>query len=299
MAAVNMSADLGLVQRERLAFIDFQLFFLGSVSRGDIVGRFGVSPAVSTRDLAVYREVAPSNISFDGSSKSYRIGPAFSPLFEHPLDRVLLTLSKGFGDGLGRMRPVIPCEFADPINKPVQKTLASVTRAIASKSALSISYVSVSGGESNREILPFALADNGLRWHARAFDRRSSSFRDFVLSRISNPSPLSGKGPENGERPEDDGEWNATVNLDVVAHPDSARPEIVALDFPMENGVLHLRARAALAGYVLRRWGIDCSPNHLLDPVTHPLWLRNHWVLEDVSSAAIAPGRSIVNRGTE
>lgn len=299
MAAMIMLADLGLVQRERLAFIDFRLFFIGSVSRGDIVGRFGVSLAVSTRDLALYRDVAPSNISFDGSSKSYRIGLDFSPLFEHPLDRVLLALSKGFGDGLGGMRLVVPCEFAEPINKPVQKTLAAVTRAIASGAALSISYVSVSGGESSREILPFALADNGLRWHVRAFDRKSSSFRDFVISRISNPSSLPGRGPEEGERPEDDAEWNATVDLEVVAHPDSARREIVALDFPMENGALRLRARAALAGYVLRRWGIDCSPNHVLDPVAHPLWLRNHGVLEGVSSAAIAPGRSAANGGSE
>lgn len=299
MAAVIMPAGLGLVQRERLAFIDFRLFFLGSVSRADIVGRFGVSPAVSTRDLALYRDVARSNISFDGSSKSYRIGPAFSPLFEHPLDRVLLALSKGFGDGLGGIPPVVLCEIAEPINKPVQRTLAAVTRAIASGAALSISYFSVSGGESKREILPFALADNGLRWHVRAFDRKSSSFRDFVLSRISNPLALSGMGPDEGERPEDDGEWNATIDLDVVAHPDSARPEIAAFDFPMENGVLRLRARAALAGYVLRRWGIDCSPNHFLDPVTHPLWLRNHRVLEGVSSGAIAPGRTAANGGSE
>lgn len=299
MAAVIMPDDIGLVQRERLAFIDFRLFFLGSVSRGDIVGRFGVSPAVSTRDLAHYRDVAPSNISFDGSQKSYRIGPAFSPLFEHPLDRVLLALSKGFGDGLGRIPPVVPCEFAEPINKPVQSTLAAVTRAIASGAPLSISYLSVSGGESSREILPFALADNGLRWHVRAFDRKSSSFRDFVLSRISNTSALPGRGAEEGERPDDDGEWNATVDLEVVPHPDSARPEIAALDFPMENGVLRLRARAALAGYVLRRWGIDCSPTHFLDPVAHPLWLRNHGVLEDVSSAAIAPGRTAANGGSE
>lgn len=299
MAAVRMPADLGLVQRERLAFIDFRLFFLGSVSRGDIVGRFGVSPAVSTRDLALYRNVAPSNISFDGSSKSYRIGSAFSPLFEHPLDRVLLALSKGFGDGLGGIPLVVPCEYAEPINKPIQKTLAAVTRAIAIRAALSISYTSVSGGESSREILPFALADNGLRWHVRAFDRRSSSFRDFVLSRISKPVALSGKGAEEGERPEDDEEWSVIVDLEIVAHPDSARPEIAALDFPMENGVLHLRARAALAGYVLRRWGIDCSPNHVLDPITHPLWLRNQEVLESVSSAAIAPGRSAGNGGAE
>lgn len=299
MAAVILPADLGLVQRERLAFIDFRLYFLGSVSRGDIAGRFGVSPAVSTRDLALYRDIAPSNISFDGSSKSYRIGASFSPLFEHPLDRVLLALSKGFGDGLGGMRPVVPCEFAEPINKPVQKILASVTRAIATGEALSISYISVSGGESSREILPFALADNGLRWHARAFDRKSSSFRDFVLSRISKPSSLPGRGANEGERPEDDAEWSTIVDLEIVAHPDSARPEIAALDFPMENGVLHLMTRAALAGYALRRWGIDCTPNHVLDPVVYPLWLRNHDVLEGVSSAVVAPGKVAANRGAE
>lgn len=299
MAAVPLPSDLGLTQRERLAFIDFHLYFLGSVSRGDIVSRFGVSPAVSTRDLAQYKGIAPSNISFDGRSKSYRIGPAFIPVFEHPIERVLLALSQGFGDGLGGMRQVIPCEFAKSINRPIHRVLASITRAIATKSALSISYVSVSGGESFREILPFALADNGLRWHVRAFDRKSSSFRDFVLSRISTTELLSGRGAGDGERPDDDAEWNATVELEVIAHPDSVRPEIAELDFAMANGVLRLTARLALAGYVLRRWGIDCSPNHHLDSLTHPLWLRNHAILEGVSSAAIAPGRATANRGAE
>ena len=293
MSAEIVPADLGLVQRERLAFIDFRLYYLGNLSRSDIASRFKVSPAVSTRDLALYRDIAPSNISFDGSSKSYKIGPAFSPLFEHSLERVFLVLSKGFGDGLGGIPPVVPCEFSEPINKPVQKTLAAVTRAIATRSGLSISYVSVSGGESKSEILPFALADNGLRWNVRGFDRKSLSFRDFVLSRISNPSALVGNGPGDGEIPVDDEEWNRIVDLEVVAHPNSAGPEIAALDFTMDNGVLRLRACAALAGYVLRRWGIDRSPNHFLDPVTHPLWLKNQGVLEGVSSGAIAPGRMI------
>lgn len=93
MAASGIPANLGQAQRERLAHIDFRLWFLGEVSRADICARFGVAPAGATRDLALYREAASDNIVFDGSSKTYRIGDSFSPLFEHPLDRVLSSLS--------------------------------------------------------------------------------------------------------------------------------------------------------------------------------------------------------------
>lgn len=66
--------DLSLVQRERLAYIDFRLYFFGEIGRPDLIERFGVAPAGATRDLALYREIAPHNITFDGSNKIYRIG---------------------------------------------------------------------------------------------------------------------------------------------------------------------------------------------------------------------------------
>src|SRR2546428_374222 len=72
--------DLSLVQRERLAYIDFRLYFFGEIGRPDLIERFGVAPAGATRDLALYREIAPHNITFDGSNKIYRIGQEFSPL---------------------------------------------------------------------------------------------------------------------------------------------------------------------------------------------------------------------------
>lgn len=55
-------------------------------------------------------------------------------------------------------------------------------------------------------------------------------------------------------------------------------------------GVLRIKSRAALAGYVLRRWSIDSSPDHRLDPASHHLWLRNPQTLYGVESAALAPG---------
>ena len=301
MAAIGIPANLGQAQRERLAHIDFRLWFLGEVSRSDICARFGVAPAGATRDLALYREAAPDNIVFDGSSKTYRIGGCFSPLFEHPLDRVLSSLSLGFGDGIGGGGgAMVPCEFPAPINRPATETLACVTRSIASHSTLSITYVSVSGGESQREIVPFALADNGLRWHVRAFDRKTSSFRDFVLTRILSASAMQGNEIRKGEGADDDAQWTRVVELDLVPHPVAERPDLATLDFPMTDGVLKVRARAALAGYVMRRWNVDCSPDHSLRGPEYSLWLRDSLALYGVESAAIAPGYVLPGRdGTQ
>lgn len=289
--AAGIPAGLGQAQRERLAHIDFRLYFLGEVSRADIASRFGIAPAGATRDLAVYREAAPKNIIFDGSSKTYRTGPAFRPLFEHPLDRTLTALSQGFGDGLGRSAgSMVPCEFPEPINRPATDTLAQVTRAIRAGTVISVSYVSLGGCESEREIVPFALADTGLHWHARAFDRKSGSYRDFVLTRIRRAAPVSENAPVPSEGPVNDIQWNRVVELELVPHPDGPCPEIAALDYPMEDGVLRLRVRAALAGYVLRRWSVDCSSDHCLSGSEHRLWLRDPLALYGVESVTLGPG---------
>lgn len=280
----------GGAQRERLAHVDFRLFFLGEVFRADISGKFDVAPAVATRDLARYRTLAPDNIRFDGRTKTYRSTEDFRPLFEHSLDRALSALSKGFGDGRGgSASPLISCEYLTPINLPAIEVLAAVTRAIAGRRVLSVSYVSSSSGATEREIVPFALADNGLRWHIRAFDRRTSSFRDFVLTRIRDVR-IQSENPQPGESVERDVQWSCEVEMEIVPHPDFPRPKLAALDYPMKDGVLRIRAKAALAGYVLRRWSVDCSENHSLRGPEYRLWLRNRSALDGVESASIAPG---------
>jgi len=288
----------GGVQRERLAHIDFRLFFFGEVSRADITRRFDVAPAVATRDLARYRMLAPSNVQFDGSSKTYRVTNQFTPVFEHSLERVLSALSRGFGDGLGSVASSLICEYPVPISRPALEILAAVSRAICGRYVLSVSYVSLSSGVTQREIVPLALADNGFRWHVRAFDRKTESFRDFVLTRIRSVHVLS-----EGRLPEEsfvhDVQWSREVDLEVVPHPDFPRPELAALDYPMSDGVLSIRSKAALAGYVLRRWNIDCSETHCLRGPEYRLWLRNRTVLDGVDSAHIAPGYLVEGSGHE
>lgn len=282
--------SLSHAQRERLAYIDFRLYFMGEVGRPDLASRFGVAPAAATRDLALYREVAPQNIEFDGSSKIYRIGKAFAPLFDHTPQRVLSALSLGFGDGVnGESLPMLPCESPAALSSPRMDVLAPICRAIHAKRPVAIRYHSMSSGESERVIVPFALVDTGLRWHVRAFDRKSGEFRDFVVTRIEVPT-LVDEEPKANERPDNDIQWTRIVELDFVPHPRLSRPEIVRMDYGMADGSIRMRVRAAVAGYMLLRWSVDCSSDHGLKDEQYRLWLSDPLALYGVENAKLAPG---------
>ena len=58
----------------------------------------------------------------------------------------------------------------------------------------------------------------------------------------------------------------------------------------MLNGTLDVQLRAAVAGYVLRNWNVDCSREHTLEGPEFQLWLKNTPALYGVDNLAIAPG---------
>lgn len=283
--------DISQAQRERLAYIEFRLYFLGEVGRADLMKRFGVAPAGATRDFSLYRERLPDNIEFNNGTKTYVIRGSFRPAFEHIPERVLSALSHGFGDGINPVSgPLIPCEVPAPLNRPRLDVIAPVTRAVHLGKAIELRYHSHTSGSSEREIVPFAIATDGLRWHTRAFDRKNQDFRDFVLSRMEMTTVLMDKPVEQHELATADIQWNRIVELDLVPHPDRKHPEITKRDYEMRDGVLHLELRAAMAGYVLRQWHVDCSPNHCLSDDAFRLWLRDPLALYGVGSASFAPG---------
>lgn len=280
-------AALSLPQRERLAYIEFRLFFLGDVRRQDLMDRFGIAPAAATRDFAQYRELCPDNLSLDGSSKTYMLASGFQPAFAHNVERVLMMLSRGFGDGLSQMEDaLLPCELPLVLNRPAVEILAPVTRAIHQQKAVRMRYFSHTSGLSEREVVPFALANDGLRWHVRAFDRKSGEFRDFVFTRMESTELLD-SSPAKHELPAHDIQWNRIVELDIVPHPDREHPDITARDYGMVDGVLHLKLRAAMAGYVLRQWQVDCSADHSVGEKGCRLWLRDVLALYGVKSAML------------
>jgi hypothetical protein len=70
--------DASQAQRERLAFLELRAYFTGELKRSDIEARFGIKPAASSRDLALYREIAPSNLEYDMAARCYRPAPSFT-----------------------------------------------------------------------------------------------------------------------------------------------------------------------------------------------------------------------------
>jgi len=282
--------DVSQTQRERLAFLELRAFFTGELRRGDIEARFGIKPAAASRDLSLYREIAPSNLDYDQTSRCYRPSADFKPVHEFHSERVLAWLLQGFGDGLDLgLKPATPCEGPGQLVKPDMAVLGAVTRSMCAKKALRVSYLSLASGAKKREIVPVALADNGLRWHVRGYDRERQRFSDFVLTRIAKAQEMDGEVAESELLPADE-QWARMVDMELVPHPAIKQPNAIEADYGLEDGVLKIKARAALAGYVLRRWSVDSSPDHRLDPSLHHLWLRNPQTLYGVESAAMAPG---------
>ena len=292
MTASNL-ALLTQAQRDRLAYLELRLRFVGEVGRQDLIDRFGIQTAAASRDLAMYKEAAPDNLTYDRSSKVYLPGERFRPVFDFPAERVLAWLSDGFGDGEpSHLDGSVTCVTPGRLTQPDLDTLAMVTRAIYQRCPLKVEYHSLASGKTSREIVPFALIDTGLRWHVRSYDRKRREFRDFVITRIRRPVLLADSAIEAHERADQDIQWTRIVEVQLVPHPDQPHPEITEMDYGMKDGVLALNLRGATAGYVLRKWSVDCSPDHSLRGPEYRLWLKDPLVLYGVKTAVLAPGYS-------
>lgn len=285
--------DLTQTQRERLFYIEFKAFFCGDLTRADIERRFGVKSAASARDLSTYRRLAPLNLFYDAGQRKYGTTDSFTPLFEHSAERVLTWFRAGFDDNMDqKLKRTVPCESASDLVKPDIETLATLTRAVAGRRQVKISYLSLTSGVSTKTLCPLALADTGLRWHLRAYDRERERFADFALTQIVKAKDLDLSIPVEAQI-KSDIQWARIVHLELVPHPCIAHPKAIEADFMMNDGFLALDMRAPLVGYTLRRWAMDYSPEHSLEPKAHHLWLRNPQNLCGVESATLARGFAV------
>lgn len=283
-------SNINQAQKTRLSHIDFRVNFLGSIARNDLISRFGIKEAAATRDISEYRQLVPNNLTYDAVAKKYIRESNFVPLFEYSANQVLTALALGFGeDFIGTHKAFIACETPTRLSKPSLQVLSVLSRAIHQKKVVNITYQSLTSGKTSREIVPLALIDNGLRWHIRAYDRKRSRFTDFVITRISDPFIVESIIEEHETR-ESDIQWNRVVELEIIAHPRLNFPETIEFDYGMEGGVLNVNLRAAVAGYVLRIWNVDCSKNHSLNREEIHLWLRNSAALYGVENIFLAPG---------
>ena len=132
---------------------------------------------------------------------------------------------------------------------------------------------------------------NSCPTHVRAFDRTTKHFRDLVLTRMERVLPIAPSAPLAAEElMSADAQWAREVTLDLVPHPAHPHPKVIERDFGMRQGRLTVTLRAAVAGYVMRQWQVDCSPEARLKSPEFRLWLADPSQLDGVDNAVMAPG---------
>lgn len=68
-------------QTYRLRFIDFLLAHYGTINRVQLTDYFGISVAQAALDLTSYQAIAPGNMEYDRSAKTYRRTPEFERMY--------------------------------------------------------------------------------------------------------------------------------------------------------------------------------------------------------------------------
>ena len=278
----------GKNQKNRLPFIDFRLRFFGEIARGDLTAQFGIKEAAATRDIALYIKEAKENLTFDTRKKNYRCSDIFKPLFEEPAAEFLSSLIHGLGYGNAHNT----LSFCNThLGSPNLDVLAEITKAIQQHKVVEIDYSSLQSPRRKREIAPFMVINTGYRLHVRGYDRYRKRFADFLINRAHSARLLVDKDIQDVEHKENDIEWNRIIELELVPHPQKIDyREAIEHEYGMQNGVLTCHIRAALAGYALRLWSVDCSPEHDLKDGEYNLWLRNYLTLYGVRNYFLVPG---------
>ena len=75
----NDRSELRWGVEQRLEFIEFRLFWEGHVNRSDVMTQFGLSVNQASSDLSRYIGLAPHNMNYDRSLRTYVRQPGFRP----------------------------------------------------------------------------------------------------------------------------------------------------------------------------------------------------------------------------
>ena len=262
----NDKSELRWGVEQRLEFIEFRLFWEGHVNRSDVMTQFGLSVNQASADLSRYIGLAPDNMDYNRSLRTYVRQPAFKPVFDKLDAGRYLTQLRSVADGIIDQDDCWIAGLPDYDSAPTPTrgvdpaTLRSVVDAIRRTESIEIQYQSLSRPEPTwRWIAPHAIAFDGFRWHARAFCLADECFKDFLLSRI-----LETRGSKPSEVAADsDREWTEQVILEIGPHPDlsDTQRRVIALDYGMRDGKARIKTRRALLYYALRRLGLDTDPS--------------------------------------
>lgn len=266
---------------QRLEFIESRLFWDGGLNRADIIDRFGVSTAQASADLALYKELAPDNLKYDGSQKRFVASDQFIPKIIQPnADRYLVQL-KAIADSVIQIADTSIGNFPAIDSMPIPRRridptiLRKLLCAIRGERGLNIYYHSMSADRPLplwRDITPHAFVFDGLRWHVRAYCHLESRFKDFILSRILKL----GSEINPSEHAKKDHDWSEFFNVIMIPNPklSTSQQKTVARDYDMKGGKLNIPVRRALLYYFNKRLRLDVA-DQVDNPKETPIVVAN------------------------
>lgn len=277
---VELSASKGInwSQERRLQFIDFRLRWEGRINRADLTEFFGLSIPQASLDISKYSELAPDNLTYDRSSKTYVATSQFCALYQRSSAQrylaELLATKKGIIEPTTSFIGSFPeVDWApSPWRTISEPTVEALVKAIRERLAVRIRYQSMTSlDESQRLISPHALCNDGFRWHVRAYCHKKQRFSDFVLARILG---IDGFEPSDVD-PGEDSQWQTLLILILTPHPDlpPAKKRVLELDYGMKDGEVQLPCRQAFLFYTLRHLGLHTIGES--DPLAQQIILKN------------------------
>lgn len=141
------------------------------------------------------------------------------------------------------------------IGPPVLKVLEGIMRRMCTMRPIQINDLTLTAVTKRG---PRALSGNGLLWYASTVDHERQRLSDFMRTRFSKFQKLDEAAVEL-ELLAADEQWARMVDMTLAPHPGNDLPKPIRAENAMEEGSLRIKAMAALAGSLLRRWN-GCAP---------------------------------------
>ena len=250
-------------QSERFAYIETCLYWNGGVTAPQLADAFGIDRRNAQVVIAQYREKYPQQLIYNESNKRHEPSQSFQPNIIKTDPHLYLDYLRG-GYLVGRFIDYTTWTDLSVVNvDDLFKTsidnqmVKAIINAAQLKQALMIEY-HAKAKWNYLTISPHRLVYASRRYHVRAYAHEWQTYIDIVLSRIYSIQPTE----QGWVSDEGDKKWHTSIELKFQPNPNLPLQAINTLkidyyDFStdktlLENGLLIIKTRKALEGYILR-----------------------------------------------
>ena len=240
----------------RMRAIELLALWEGRVITNHIVEWFGVSRQQASIDIKRYiNDRNPNSMVYRPGEKGYIPREDFKPVLTGGHVNEYLELISGVAN-----KPLAVALEANAYFTAVQlpdrsispDVLREVIKASRSNLTINFTYCSMNNPAPHRRVIsPHTIIYSGFRWHVRGYCHVRNDFRDFILSRITEPKLSKDDYVDSSS----DRVWNEKITLTIEANRQlsAAQRALIERDFGMEDGELRITVRKALVHYTLQR----------------------------------------------